>query len=1050
MPSTHDSLILAESLLKQKDQRSRFKARQLLFLNSRLSKLVELYLYNNERQPQKLDEFPMMVPIYDGLPKKLLLKCSRKTLKSTLISNIIVLNMIRYSDYHMMYVSPDEAGTKRFSHDYLSARLASPPIKQIISGLSRNDVFIKEVEDSKSSVMLTYASTDADRTRGPSVASTVLDESIFAEALITVFDGKITHKKIVDTRVGDIVLCKDDKHHITTDRVINWKSEGRRHTWRITLDTGNYIECTSRTRIFTNLGWLYLTQLLPKSEIDRCEKARYFESTYGPARTTNTGNSTRRWLDASSEPISVVSGKPQLETEGLRATQSPDNEKLHKHPSEDMQQSRMGGSELLFLYGDYSRIRFYTESMLREGGGQVCKNSEAGMGGQTDLGRHSLLVHGRRVFDQERQRVTPTYRRISERTSDPVVGVADFQGAISKTGAVPAILLNQVKQGGSCEVYRTDQTVYNTVNEIQGGSEGQAMPLLQLSDSEQTCECMSESRVPSQTRGDNREQIEREGSSLLREEQGQPSVPCCQESYQSKELSEPQGYTRIHSTMQGCERTEKSYVESRPSQNAGEAGDETSVQYQEPVETKGYAGTAGKEPGLGCETLAENQERSGTTGQEACLRPDETTGEESTNIKSIEYVGEQEVYDIETEKYHNFFANDILVHNCQGMDLDILPVIAETMSILRIRREIFAGTPMTTDNTIHQLWKRSNQMEWAMKCSSCNHWNTLTEDNEPMRMIQKKGLCCSKCGSILNSKTGMWADFNPGDRELQGYHLAQPIIPFYNTLPSEWSEIYQKCYERDYAMLQVYNEVLGLSYDVGAKPITEEKLKSLCVLGEMATVYQRRKGRYVNIFMAVDWGVSAVTSRTVGTLAGLRDDGIIEIFYVKVFKDMDYEQQIRELARLAKDYLPWLTMDSGPDPIRGRMLGNMYDPNKSQMVSYRDTVFTQFTDTPATALDWSQTRWCLHRSDVMGFTMDLLKKDQILFPRWEDCGEAMQDILAVFTEVKEDNLKAKVFYRHTNPDDFFHTITWIASHAHLSMNNMFFLSPSSSSDSETS
>ena len=159
---------------------------------------------------------------------------------------------------------------------------------------------------------------------------------------------------------------------------------------------------------------------------------------------------------------------------------------------------------------------------------------------------------------------------------------------------------------------------------------------------------------------------------------------------------------------------------------------------------------------------------------------------------------------------------------------------------------------------------------------------------------------------------------------------------------------------------------------------------------------------------------------------------------------MDYEQQIQELANVARHYQPFLTMDSGPDPIRGKMLGNLYDPSRSQMVSYREGLLTQFMDIPANALDWSQTRWCLHRSDSMGFTMDLLKKDQILFPSWEDSGEALQDILSIFTEVTEDNLRSRIFYRHRDPDDFFHTLTWISCHAHLSMGNMFFLGPSTS------
>ena len=563
MLSTHESLNLAESLLQQKDKKLRFNARQLLFLNSPLSKLVELYLYNNEGQPQKLDKFPLMVPIYDNLPKKLLLKCSRKTLKSTLISNIIVLNLIRYNNYHMMYVSPDEAGTKKFSHDYLSARFVSPPIQKIISKLSTNDVFSKKVKESDSSIQLTYASDDPNRTRGPSMHSVVYDE-------------------------------------------------------------------------------------------------------------------------------------------------------------------------------------------------------------------------------------------------------------------------------------------------------------------------------------------------------------------------------------------------------------------------------------------------------------------------------------------------------VQGMDMDILPIIAETMTILKLDREIFAGTPMTTDNAIHKLWKRSNQMEWATKCDSCNHWNTLTEDNEPMRMIQKKGLCCSKCGDLLHTQNGLWVDFNPGDREITGYHMAQPLLPFYNEKAGDWNKIYQKCYERDYSLLQVYNEVLGLSYDAGAKPVTEAHLKTLCDLGPMAEIFRKNRHRYLDLFMGVDWGVNPHTSRTVGTIGGIREDGVIEIFYIKIFKNTDYEAQIKELAKVAKAFRPFLAADSGPDPLRGKLLGNLYNPELTQLVSYRESLFTQYTDAPVGMTDWSQKRWCLHRSDTMGFTMNLLKKGMIRFPRWDDSSEAMQDILSIFTEIKEDALKAKLFYRHGEPDDFFHTLNYIVCQAHLRAGNVFFLGPSSNGDSEQS
>ena len=35
-----------------------------------------------------------------------------------------------------------------------------------------------------------------------------------------------------------------------------------------------------------------------------------------------------------------------------------------------------------------------------------------------------------------------------------------------------------------------------------------------------------------------------------------------------------------------------------------------------------------------------------------------------TRIKSIRKIKNEDVYDITTSKNHNFFANDLLVHNC--------------------------------------------------------------------------------------------------------------------------------------------------------------------------------------------------------------------------------------------------------------------------------------------------------------------------------------------------------------------------------------------------
>jgi len=382
--------------------------------------------------------------------------------------------------------------------------------------------------------------------------------------------------------------------------------------------------------------------------------------------------------------------------------------------------------------------------------------------------------------------------------------------------------------------------------------------------------------------------------------------------------------------------------------------------------------------------------------------------------------------------------HSVVYDETAGMDFDILSVIARTMDILPTKREIFAGTPLTSDNTLNKLWKRSHQFEWVMKCQSCNHWNSLTEDNDPLKMIQRHGLSCAKCSNKLNSCNGLWTDFNPGEREIHGFHLAQPMLPHFNQDPEGWKEIFMNCFNRDYSLLRVYNEVLGLPYDVGFKPITEEQLMKLCVLGPMNEIYRKNVRRYISLVQGVDWGVIPEHSRTVSALGGMREDGVIEIFWIKIYKNTDYEQQIRELADMAKAFQPILLADCGPDPIRGKMLGNLYDSTRTQLVQYREGTIAQFTDTPTNALDWSQTRWALNRSDTLTFTMELLKKGMILFPRWEDSSEAMQDILAVFTETREEHLRSRILYRHNDPDDFLHVLNYIACAAHLQAGNPFF------------
>lgn len=402
-------------------------------------------------------------------------------------------------------------------------------------------------------------------------------------------------------------------------------------------------------------------------------------------------------------------------------------------------------------------------------------------------------------------------------------------------------------------------------------------------------------------------------------------------------------------------------------------------------------------------------------------------------------------------------AIDCVVYDeVQDIQYDQLPIIQETMAMSPYKREIFAGTPLDSTNTIHRIWQSSNQLEWMMKCGHCNHWNSLTEGNEPLKMVQPHGLSCSKCLKKLDSREGEWVSTNPTEYLLTGYHLAQPLLPHFNEDPKEWKEIYEKVHSGKNELRVVMNETFGLTYDIGSKPITREELVKLCVLGPQfvgndeskLNILNKNKGKYVMYTMGVDWGVSMAQSRTVATLAAVTREGTIEILFAKIFRGFDHEAHIKSIADIANGVNAACISDSGPDPIRGIKLCELTKNNGSQLVAYRRTKMIQHFE--AGKYDWRQNRWILHRSDVISLVIRQLKAGKILFPQWADVSDYMQDILNVFIEVRDGLYGQELFYDHhpKQPDDAMHSLVFAVCAAYMAIGDAGLIGPSSSAGPE--
>lgn len=402
-------------------------------------------------------------------------------------------------------------------------------------------------------------------------------------------------------------------------------------------------------------------------------------------------------------------------------------------------------------------------------------------------------------------------------------------------------------------------------------------------------------------------------------------------------------------------------------------------------------------------------------------------------------------------------ATDHNIHDeVQDMSFEILPIIKETMALSKYKREFFAGTPLTTDNTINKLWETSNMLEWTTRCG-CGHWNMLTIDNDPIAMIRPEGFSCSRCSRVLDTTKGEWVStYIPDSRKpaptLTGYHLAQPILPYFNQIKKEWDEFYNKVTNGKYGVHQVFNEAFGLAYDIGMKPITEKELERLCVLGpshdnngELA-ILKKNRNTYIRATSGIDWGVNMVTSRTAVVHGAIRSDGIYEVFDAKIFETLDYREHIREIAAISNKVQSVCVCDSGPDAFRGHELMDMTSPQRCMLARYGDGKLIQAYDMPHGAVSPKENRYLLHKSDCISFTFRLLKGGKILFPDWMEMKEAMQDILNEFIEVEENALVQKLRYRHDplKPDDFLHALTFAVVAAYTSINDPLLTGPSSS------
>lgn len=370
----------------------------------------------------------------------------------------------------------------------------------------------------------------------------------------------------------------------------------------------------------------------------------------------------------------------------------------------------------------------------------------------------------------------------------------------------------------------------------------------------------------------------------------------------------------------------------------------------------------------------------------------------------------------------------LLLDEIQDIITDLIPVIEETQSHSKYKIRIYSGTAKSLDNTISHYWENlSTQNEWVIPCDACGmkgrrHWNILGERN-----IGLKSLICDKCGKQIyaNHQDAQWASMNPNpvykgktvNVPFDGYRIPQLIASWI-----EWDDILDK--KNQYPRRQFYNEVLGLGYDAGEKPLTMGALQA-CSNEDISMYPPKEFFDKSGIFMGIDWG-TAENSYTVLCLGKYIGD-VFQIFYFKQFRGDEAEptrqlEIIRELA--ARYQVTYIGADYGGGFFQNDYLVRNF--GKAKVIN-----FQYAASNTKLRYDEGLARFIVNRNAVMWDIINAINRSAarngsiIQFPRWSEFKDPFaQDMGNLIAEYSESSREVKIDRAASTTDDSFHALVY--------------------------
>ena len=272
----------------------------------------------------------------------------------------------------------------------------------------------------------------------------------------------------------------------------------------------------------------------------------------------------------------------------------------------------------------------------------------------------------------------------------------------------------------------------------------------------------------------------------------------------------------------------------------------------------------------------------------------------------------------------------------------------------------------------------------------------------------------------MDPNDGRWDAQNP-DSAWDGYRICRLMTPNCAWRTKSRTGVLDK-YEI-YPEAKFYQEVLGLPFDQGTQPISEQEIYANCGDTEFIDVINPPESiKQITTFGAIDWSYSLDNEKayTIFAIARL-NQGRIEVLYVKRFSGPEYHDPDKILREMQSAFnsvnVDMVVTDFG--------VGHLENLRFRQMVKAEVCEMVYVTSLKEFEYRGGSKSYHLGRTVTLDIVIHRLKKGLYLFPRRDVIEPFASDLMNVTTEYDSDFKSITYLASGSGPDDFMHLLNYL-------------------------